>query len=143
MFDSSCANVLVVVEGRRDDRRHDKGYVQLYCLLVNIFSSLTRIILCGSGDKLYYMPAATYIADLIRKTVKALEADHAPKALEEVGIQVPGLMWVSLQFCAKNSLSSRALNYTGKLNLIHKVQQRTLRAMSIDSNYVAATYEYM
>jgi hypothetical protein len=32
------------------------------------------------------MPIATSIADLIKKTVAALEADHAPKTLEEDGI---------------------------------------------------------
>jgi hypothetical protein len=89
------------------------------------------------------MPVATSIADLIKKTVNALEIEHAPKTLEEVGIQVPGLMWMSVQFCAKNPLSSRALQYTGKLNLVHKVQQRTLRAWSVDSHYVAAAYKYM
>jgi hypothetical protein len=89
------------------------------------------------------MPVATSIADLIKKTVNALEVDHAQKTLEEVGIQVPGLMWVSVQICAKNPLSSIALHYTGKLNLVHRVQQRTLRAWSVDSNYVAAAYKYM
>ncbi len=89
------------------------------------------------------MPVAISIVDLIKKTVVALEADHAPKTLEEVGIQVPGLMWGYVQFCAKIPLSSRALHYTGKLNLVHKVQQRTLRAHTIDSHYVAATYKYM
>jgi hypothetical protein len=68
------------------------------------------------------MLVATSIADLIKKTVDALEADHAPKTLEEVGIQVPGLIWVSIQCCAKNPLSSRDLQYTGKLNLVHNVQ---------------------
>jgi hypothetical protein len=50
---------------------------------------------------------------------------------------------VSLQFCPKNPLSSSALNYTGSLELKHMVQQRKLRASSIDSHYVAAAYKYM
>ena len=104
-------------------------------------TSLNRM-LCYAGNKLY-MPVVTSIADLIKKTVVALEADHAPKTLEEVAIQVPGLTWVSIQFCAKNSLSSRALQYTGKLNLVHKVQQRNLKAQSIDSHYASAAYKYM
>jgi hypothetical protein len=62
--------------------------------------------------------------------------------LEEVGIEVLKLMWVSVQFCAKNLLSWTALNYTGKFQLVHKVQQRTLRAWSIDSHYVSAAYTY-
>ena len=89
------------------------------------------------------MPVATSIADLIRKRLNALEVDHDPKTLAEVDIQVPGLMWVSVQFCAKNPLSSRALYYTGKLKLVYKVQQRTLRSTSIYSHYVAAAYKYM
>ena len=40
-------------------------------------------------------------------------------------------------------MSAQALNYTGVLNLKHKVQQRTLRASSIDAHYVAAAYKYM
>jgi hypothetical protein len=90
-----------------------------------------------------FMPVATSISDLIKKTVSALELEHAPRTLEEVGIEVPGEMWVSMQFCAKNPLSARALDYTGSLNLVHKVQQRTLRATSDDAHYVAAAYKYM
>jgi hypothetical protein len=89
------------------------------------------------------MPVATSIAGIIKKTVAGLEADHAPKTLKEIGIEVPGLMWMSAQFFAKNALSSRALHYTGKLNLVHEVRQRTLKAYSIDSHYVSATYKYM
>jgi hypothetical protein len=50
---------------------------------------------------------------------------------------------VSIQFCAKHPTSKRALQYTRKLHLLHKVQHRTLRATSIDSHYVAAAYKYM
>jgi len=67
------------------------------------------------------MPVTTSIADLVKNTVKALKGNHAPKTLEEVGIQVPGLMWVCVKFCAKNPRSSMALNYMGKLKLVHKV----------------------
>jgi hypothetical protein len=89
------------------------------------------------------MPVATSIPSLIKRTIDALLVQHHPKTLEEVGVQVPSLTWVSLQFCAKNPLAGRALNYTGELNLSHKVQQRTLRSTSIDSHYVAAAYKYM
>jgi len=104
-------------------------------------ASLTRMSWCA-WNKLY-MPVATSIVDLYKKTVAALEADHAPKTLEEVYIEVPGFMWVSVQFCAKNPLSSRALHYTGKLDIVNKVQQRTLRAYNIDSHYESVAYTYM
>ena len=94
------------------------------------------------GDTLY-MPVATSIPNLIKKTVDALQLQHAPKTVEESGIAVPSLTWVTLQFCAKNPLFSSALNYTGDLKLTHKVQQRTLRATSADSHYDAAAYKYM
>ncbi len=90
-----------------------------------------------------FMPVATSIPSLIQKTVEALLLQHSPKTLEEAGVKVPSLTWVSLQFCAKNPLAGRALNYTGALKLAHKVQQRTLRATSIDSHYVSAAYKYM
>ncbi len=76
-------------------------------------------------------------------TFTALELQYAPKTLEESVVHVPCLTWVTLQFCTKNETSSSALNYTGDLKSMHKVQQRTLRATSTDSHYVAAVYKYM
>ncbi len=96
-----------------------------------------------STCKILYMPVATSIPNLIKRTIEALEVKHAPNTLDEVGIQVLGEMWVSIQICPKNPTSTRALQYTGKLNLMHKVQKRTLRATSVDSHYVAAAYKYM
>ena len=95
-----------------------------------------------AGNTLY-MPVATSISSLIQKTVDELKIQHAPKTLEEAEIQVPSPSWVSLQFCPKNPLPASALNYTGTLNLTHQVQQRILRASSVDSHYVAAAYKYM
>ena len=89
------------------------------------------------------MPMATTIPNLIKITVDTLEIQHTPKTLEESGIQVPSLVRATLQLCAKNLLCSSVLNHTGALNLVHKVQQRTLRATSIDSHYVAVAYTYM
>ena len=89
------------------------------------------------------MPVATSITSLIQKSVDAIFVQHTPKTWEEAGIQNPSLTCVSLQFCAKNPLVGRALNYTCALKLAHKVHQRTLRATSIDSHYVSAAYTYM
>jgi len=115
-FDTFWAKMSELVDGRVQDRRH--------------------------GDKLY-MPVATSIPNLLKMTIAALELQHAPKTLEESGINVPSLTWVTLQFCANNPLSSSDLNYTGDLKLVHKVQQRTLRATSTSSDYIAAAYKYM
>ncbi len=90
-----------------------------------------------------YMHVATSVNNLIHITVAALEAKHTPKTLTEAGIEVPYRSWVSLQFSPKNPVSAQALNYTCVLNLKHKVQQRTLRASSIDAHYVADAYKYM
>ena len=97
---------------------------------------------CFVGIALY-MPVATSIPSLVKKTIDGLLEEHAPKTLEEARIKVPSLTWVQLQFCPKNPRSATSVNYTGALNLAHRVQQRTLRATSIDSHYVAATYKYM
>ena len=117
------------------------------CLTLVVASPLLPLVFIVVGvlstGNILYMPVATSIPNLIKRTVEALEAKHAPNTLNEVGIQVPGEMWVSIQFCPKNPSSARALQYTGKLNLLHKVQQRTLRATSVDSHYVAAAYKYM
>ncbi len=90
-----------------------------------------------------YMPVATYVPSLAKKTIDGLLQEHAPKTLEEAGIKVPSFTWVQLQFCAKNTRSSTSLIYTGALKVAHRVQQCTLRATSIDSHYVAAAYKYM
>ena len=89
------------------------------------------------------MLEATSIPNMIKITVNALELQHTPKTLEESRVYMPSLMWVTLQICAKNPLSSSALNYTGDLKLVHKVQQRTSRATSTDSHHVAVAYNYM
>jgi len=104
-FDCFRDKMAELVEGRVDDRRHE--------------------------DTLF-MPIATFVPNLINKTIDVLELQHAPKTMEEIGIQVLSLTWVTFQFCAKNPLSSIALNYTGDLKLVYKVQQRTLRATSAD-----------
>ena len=105
---------------------------------------LTYILVYGdcAGNTLY-LHVATSISSLIRKTIEALVVEHAPLTLEQAHIEVPGLMWVSLQFCPKNPRSNQALSYTSKLNMVRKVQQRTLRALSIDSYYVATAYKFM
>ena len=68
------------------------------------------------------MPVATSIPSLVLRALEALEVKHAPNTLDEAGIQVPaGEMWLSIQLCPKNLTSARALQYIGKLNLVHKV----------------------
>ena len=89
------------------------------------------------------MSVATSTPCFINNTIDGLLKDYAPKTLEEAGIQVSSLTWVSLQFRAKDPFSASVLNYTCALKLAHKVQQRTLRATSIDSIYVEAAYKYM
>jgi hypothetical protein len=140
LFDPFWAKMAEVVEGRVDDRRH--GELSLLCIYILLCITRLHRLVYGAGNKLY-LPVATSISNLIKKTVEALEAAHSPLTLEQAHIEVPGLVWVSMQFCPKNPLSTRALSYTGKLNLVHKVQQRTLRAYSIDSHYVSAAYKYM
>ncbi len=68
------------------------------------------------------MPVAVSIPLLIKEIVEALQVEHAPKTLKEASIQIPSKMRVSLQFCPKNPLSARFLNYTGKLELMHKAK---------------------
>ena len=111
-------------------------------LLLLLLMLLMRFHVVAARDVLY-MPVATYFPNLIKITVDALKAKHAQKTLEEARVQVPSPSWVYLQFSPKNRLSSNALNYTGALNLKHKVQQRTLRAHITDAHYVATAKKYM
>jgi hypothetical protein len=132
LFDPFWAKIVVVVEGRVDDRRHGEITFYMYCIalqfnialiltyrisdpssvvvasLIHVASiivvvathvvvdSATAIIVADAddvsvaygvflGDKLY-LPVATSISNLIKKTVEALEVEHAPKTLEEAGI---------------------------------------------------------
>jgi hypothetical protein len=60
------------------------------------------------------MTVANSIRCRIKNTIAGLLKEYAPKTLEEAGIQVPSLTWVSLQFCAKHPLSASALNYSAR-----------------------------
>eukprot|EP00951_Prasinocladus_malaysianus_P022981 scaffold194114_cov19-Prasinocladus_malaysianus.AAC.1 len=89
-----------------------------------------------------FMPFAISIRSLIETVTDALREKHGHD-LEAKGIRIPSESWVALQFCPKNPLATKALAHTGMLNLQHKLQQRTLRSISIDAHYCNALFKYM
>ena len=82
------------------------------------------------------MPVAIYVRDLRDQVVERLRDTHPD--LDAAGIKIPSDSWISYQF-SPNILASHAtsLQYTGALNIKHKVQSRTLRANHLNSHYVA------
>ena len=70
------------------------------CLISDVASPMLPLFFIVpdvlSTCNILYMPVATSIPNLIKRTVEALEDKHAPNTLDEAGIQVPGEMWVSI-----------------------------------------------
>ena len=58
------------------------------------------------------------------------------------GTLVPSDEWIRLQFAPSCVSSHTALQYTGKLQVCHKVQQRQWRKQHEDSHYAACIYCY-
>lgn len=89
-----------------------------------------------------FLPFAISSTDLLRRVKDALLEDH-PEGLNNAGIQIPSLSWLQYQFAPANSGYRAAMHNTGKLQVKHKVQVRTLRQTHIDSHYCAAMFKYM
>ena len=58
-------------------------------------------------------------------------------------ILIPSIEWVRLQFWPKTPTAKVALQYTGRLGVKFKVQQRQWRRDHIDSHFAAACFRYM
>jgi len=59
-----------------------------------------------------FLPFAVSIRSMVDKVVKALEAKHAPILLQSLGIKIPSLGYVGMQFAPKNKCTTKALAYT-------------------------------
>ena len=99
-------------------------------------------IASDSASWALFLPFAVSTSDLIRKVQEALEVDH-PNGLEEAGIRIPTRAWVEFQFAPANTGKRASLQYSGKLQIKHKVQVRTLRQSHVDSHYYATLFKYM
>jgi len=79
-----------------------------------------------------YQPVAMSIDDLIKQVTAKLPE----------GTRIPSNEWVRLQFSPKLANSNRALSHTGKFQMRHKVQLRSMRKAHPDSHYTAALFKY-
>jgi hypothetical protein len=82
------------------------------------------------------------VRDLREQVVKRLNEKH-PDGLDASGIKIPSENWIAYQFCPKHPSHAASLQYTGALQIKHKVQARTLRAHHPDSHYVASFFKMM
>ena len=87
------------------------------------------------------MPVAISVRDLREQVVQRLQNTHLD--LYAAGIRIPSNRWISYHFSPKHPSHASSLQYTGSLNIKHKVQARTLRANHPDSHYVACLFKMM
>lgn len=100
------------------------------------------MINADSASGSLFLPFAISTRDLAERVKEALLEDH-PEGLEEAGIKIPSLAWMEYQFAATNSGYKSSLAYSGKLQIKHKVQVRTLRQAHVDSHYCGALFKYV
>ena len=73
-----------------------------------------RLPLKSDDSPTSFLPVAISIKDLIQKVL-----------LLKPNIPVPSESWIALQFQPKNRSAKSALNYTGKFDIVYKIQSRT------------------
>jgi hypothetical protein len=83
-----------------------------------------------------------FVRDLREQVVKRLIHKN-PDGLDAAGIKIPSETWIAYQFFPKPPLYASCLQYTGALQIKHRVQARTLRARHPDSHYVASFFKMM
>ena len=113
----------------------------LYVVVLHVIYPYIGVHTDGEGGALF-LPFAISTVDLLRKVKEALEEDHH-EGLEEAGIKIPSCAWLEFQFAPINLGYKAALKHTGKLQVKHKVQVRTLRQTHVDSHYCAALFKYV
>ena len=80
-----------------------------------------------------FLPFAISVEDLREKVLARLP----------VGTPAPSPSWIRLQFQPSNPHTRAAMNYTGRFNIRHKVQQRLLHAQHIDAGYGLCIFRYL
>jgi len=99
-------------------------------------------IVCVYAGDACFLPVAMFVRDLREQVVERLTNRH-PEGLDIVGVHIPSDSWISYQFNPKHSCHAASMQYSGALNIKHKVQSRTLRASHPDSHYVACIFKMM
>ena len=100
------------------------------------------LFICIYTGDACFLPVAMSVRDLKEQVLHRLNQRH-PDGLDIHGIKIPSENWIGYQFSPKHPLYAASLNYTGALNIKHKVQARTLRANHPDSHYVASFFKMM
>ena len=98
--------------------------------------------LCCMLVMLVFLPVAMSVPNLREQVVERLANKH-PEGLEAACIFIPSDSWISYQFTPKHPSHAVSMDYTGALNIKHKVQSRTLRARHPDSHYVACIFKML
>jgi len=103
-----------------------------------IMPNLMRVY---AGDACF-LPIAMFVRDLREQVVERL-TNKQPEGFYTVSVRIPSDSWISYQFCPKHPYHAVNMQYTGALNMKHKVRSRTLRASHPDSHYVACFFKMM
>ena len=99
-------------------------------------------IVCVYACDACFLPVAMYVRDL-REQVVERHTNRHPQGLESFGVRIPSDSWISYQFSPKHPCHAATMQYTGALQIKHKVRSRTLRASHPDTHYVARIFKMM
>ena len=81
---------------------------------------LSHIMRMYVGDACF-LPVAMSVRDLREQVVERLTNNH-PEGLAATSIFIPFVSWISYQFTPKHPSHVESMDYTGALNIKHKVQ---------------------
>ncbi len=87
-----------------------------------------------------FLPVGMFVRGLREQVVERLTNKH-PEGLEAASMFIPSDSWISYQFTPKHPPHTVSMDYTGFLNIKHKVQSRTIRASHQYSHYVACIFK--
>ena len=90
----------------------------------------------GGNADLGYLPIATSMQNFIDSIVVTIPENERPS------IHVPTVSWVALNMTPSDSTVLRTARYTGRLNIVFKLQQRSVRSPHPDAQYGSAIQKY-
>ncbi len=76
---------------------------------------------CFLAGDACFLPVAMSVRDLREQVIERLNEKY-PGGLDAAGIKMPTENWTAYQFSPKHHLHAASLDYTGALQIKHKVQ---------------------
>ena len=105
-----CGDKDVVLDMRAmSGKKKDEAYDPFWQELIRQLEEYKTVHSRRHGADRSFMPFAVSIRSMIERVVKKLEADNAPKSLNEMKIKIPSSGYVGMQFAPKNKSAATAL----------------------------------